>query len=351
MMGKWNEYQYSVKKQQANTVAKLDANENWHVPIDEIRRVLSNSVREVDVREYPDGVVEDLKKEVGKHLGLPAETIIPSTGADQAIDLICEAFLRQGDRAIMVSPTFSMYRLRAEIAGATCVQVQMNSNFTLPASRMLERKERGGVLFICSPNNPTGNQFSAREVTTLIEDFRGLVVLDEAYVEFADFSLTEKVMKYENLAVLRTFSKAYGMAGLRLGYVVGHPSWSEEFLKRVQYPYPINSIAVAVATTLMKRYAQVSEWLDSVKRERYWLTGKLRALSGVKVIDSQANFLLVSLPLDSEAAHSALLNKGVATREVGRVLELPNCLRITVGNRRMNLLLLEALSEALRSDQ
>ena len=327
-------------------LSKLDANENWHVPPERIRALFEASLKEVDTREYPEGAVGELGENISRLLGIPAGCVVPCAGADQAIDLLCQAFLGSGDRAIIVSPTFSMYRLRATIAGAECVNVPMSSDFGLPKEEMIRSAGKRGVLFVCSPNNPTGNQFPEEEVTSLLESFPGLVVLDEAYVEFADFSLSRRVAEFRNLAVLRTFSKAYGMAGLRLGYFLANEEWAPEFLARVQYPYPISSVAAVMAIALLRRRREVDAWIRAVKRERVWLAGKLRAIRGTRVVDSKANFLMASLPVDSTIAHRKLLARGIATRDLGRIMHLPNCLRITVGTRPMNSLLLEGLAEA-----
>jgi len=339
---RWEGYQHSVESREAME-CKLDANENWHLPSAEIRKALTTSAEHLDPRSYPDVAVIDLAKEVSKEIGVSSESVIPCAGADQAIDLICQAFLGTGDSAVIVSPTFSMYRLRATIAGAECTCVPMLPDFRLPVAEILRRDGPGGVVFICSPNNPTGNQFNRDDVEQVLDSFRGLVVLDEAYVEFASYSLSRRVRNRRNLAVLRTFSKAYGMAALRLGYIVANDEWAPEFLAKVQYPYPVSGVAVAMAIAMMRNPGRIEEWIGKVRNERVWLTCRLRAIPGTLVVDSEANFLMASLPLDSGEAQKRLLAAGVSTRNLGDILGFPNCLRITVGTRRMNLQLLEGL--------
>lgn len=347
-LGGWNEYRYSTEGPKRRMRASLDANENWHVPEREVRSALKEAVAATDVRSYPKGAIEELRKGISRRVGVTADSVIPCSGGDQAIDLLCQAFLGAGDSVKIVSPTFAMYRLRAAIAGATCVEIPMGEGFVLPLEELKRRGGEGGLLFICSPNNPTGTQFAEAEVLDAVESFDGLVVLDEAYVEFADFSLSGRVAEFKNLAVLRTFSKAYGMAGLRLGYILANESWAPQFLGRVQYPYPVSSIAALTALSLMRRPSLVLKWVASVKRERGWLSRELLKLRGVRVAESKANFVMVSVPTDSALAHSELQRRGVATRDVGDVPGMRNCLRITVGTRRMNALLLRALKEVLR---
>jgi histidinol-phosphate aminotransferase len=341
-------YSFSIESYPRALKAKLDANENWHVPRSLIRAILETSVRHVDPREYPQDAVQDLREGISGLMNLPAGCVVPSSGGDQAIDLLSQVFLGKNERAIMVGPTFSMYRLRALITGAQCIEVQMTNDFALPLPEILRRAGRGGVLFVCSPNNPTGNQFGEEEVKSVLESFPGLVVLDEAYVEFADFSLCRLVRNFDNLVVLRTFSKAFGMAGLRLGYILANEGWATDLLARAQFPYPVSSLASKMATAVIERYPDVQRWADAVKRERRWLAAKLRELTTVNAFDSSANFIMVSLSTDSSLVQRRLLAAGVATRNLGRILNLDNCLRITVGTRAMNEALLDGLAEAVR---
>lgn len=340
-------YRYSAEGPRKEVRADLDSNENWHIPESELRDALKRSIAEIDPRRYPDGAVQELRRGISRRIGVTADSVVPCSGADQAIDLLCQGFLKAGDKATIVSPTFSMYRLRARMAGAICVELEMHEGFLLPLNELKRLGTEGGVLFICSPNNPTGTQFPEAEVLEVVESFSGLVVLDEAYVEFADFSLSKRVSEFKNLAVLRTFSKAYGMAGLRLGYILANDAWAPEFLGRVQYPYPVSSVAAATALTVLGRSNVTREPIASLKRERAWLSGELSKLSGVRVADSKANFVLASMPVDSSSVHTELLRRGVATREIGDVLGMRNCLRITVGTRRMNDSLLRALKVVL----
>ena len=347
-LGGLGEYRYSTEGPKRRMRADLDANENWHVPERQAREALKQAVVETDIRRYPKGAIEELRKGISRSVGVTADSVIPCSGGDQAIDLLCQAFLSTGDKATVVSPTFAMYRLRATLAGATCVEIPMGEGFVLPLEDLKRRGGGGGLLFICSPNNPTGTQFAEAEVLEAVASFDGLVLLDEAYVEFADFSLSRRVAEFRNLAVLRTFSKAYGMAGLRLGYILANDTWAPQFLGRVQYPYPVSSLAALTALSLMRRPSLVLKWAASVKKERGWLSGELLKLRGVRVADSKANFVMVSVPTDSSSVHSELQRRGVATRDVGDVPGMRNCLRITVGTRPMNALLLRTLKEVLR---
>ena len=340
-------YNISLISKAKNIRAKLDANENWHIPAEEVHRIVREAVAQVDVRGYHLGIVKELCEAVAAHLSLPEGMIVPTQGADQGIDLLAQGFLREEDRAIIVGPTYSFYALRASLAGARCTEIKLNDDFSLPVETILQEASDGGVIFLCSPNNPTGNQFATDDILRLSEKFPGLVVLDEAYVDFAANSLVKEVENRRNLVVLRTFSKAFGLADIRLGLIIAHPDWAPVFLDRIQYPYPLSSLAVSIALRMLQEFQLVENGVASLKKERKWLLEQLKQIDDIKVYDSQTNFVLLSLPIDATRAFDALLERGIAIKKVGRILNLPNCIRVTVGTRAMNSDFLEALKAVL----
>ncbi len=340
-------YSFSFDPKAVSVRVKLDANENWHIPAHELQRLVREAVEELDVRKYPLGIAEELCSALGKHLSVPVEAIIPTQGADQGIDLLCQAFLRQADKAIIVGPTYSFYKLRAAVTGAQCIGITLNKDLSLPVDSILNAAKEGGIVFLCSPNNPTGNQFSLDQVLQLLEATPTLVVVDEAYVDFAPQTLVREVMKHRNLVVLRTFSKAFGLAGLRLGLIIAHPDWAAAFFDHVQYPYPVSGLPAAVALRLLQEFQIVKRGIESLKRERTSLRDRLAKDLGVEAPSSDANFILANLPIDASKAHRALLERGIATKKIGPVLNLANCIRITVGTQEMNSAFLEALGEIL----
>ena len=359
-MGRWCEeriselnqlapYRFTRFLDKSKMNAKLDANENWHIPDEKLRSIVAAAAEEVDVRKYPLDIIQELSGAVARRLGIAEESIVPTQGADQGIDLVCQSFLHKGDKAVIVGPTYPFYKLRSALAGARCVSLSMNDDFSLPVEEILKVAGGGGMIFICSPNNPTGNQFQADDLKRLCDGFRGLVVIDEAYVDFAPWSIIDEVRRRRNLLVLRTFSKAFGLAGLRLGLVIGNPEWMPTFFERVQYPYPISGLAANIALRLLNEYDVVEEGIASLRRERSWLSQELARFEEVEVLASVTNFFLINLARDYAKAHSQLLNKGIATRRIGRVLRWENCLRVTIGTREMNTCFLGALSEVLRN--
>lgn len=340
-------YSFSPNSNAGNLRAKLDANENWHIPADQMRRIVRDALAKVDVRGYPLSVVQELAAAAAQYLRLPTESIIPTEGADQGIGLLCQTFLREGDKAVIVGPTYSFYRLRSALAGAQCVEVSLNEDFSLPGERILKEAGQNCAIFICSPNNPTGNQVPIDDILRLCDEFTGLIVLDEAYVDFATYSVVEEITRRRNLVIIRTFSKAFGLADLRLGLIISNPSWAPTFLDRVQYPYPISGLAATIALSLLRENRIVKDGIESLKRERAWLIQQLGQVDGVQAFPSQTNFVLVTLPMDYANAHEGLLGRGIATKKIGRILNLTNCIRVTVGTREMNRVFLDALVEVL----
>jgi histidinol-phosphate aminotransferase len=348
-LGKLDAYQFTYNLDAANVRVKLDANENWHIPRERLRQIVSSSAGEVDVRQYPLGCAQELCAAVAKRLRVPEKSIVPTEGIDQGIDLVCQSFLREADRAVIIGPTYSFYKLRSMLAGARCDEVSMNDDFSLPVERILKIAGKEGIVFVCSPNNPTGNQFRADDLERLFDSFPGLIVIDEAYVDFATQSIVAQVTRRRSLLVLRTFSKAFGLADLRLGFVIGNPEWMPTFLDRVQYPYPISGLSANIALQLLEEYDLVTDGIESLKREREWLVQKLERFQGIKVLPSVTNFVLLGLAIDYARVHAELLRRGIATKKVGRVLGLENCIRVTIGTREMNMSFLQALGEVLRN--
>ncbi|OYT45925.1 histidinol-phosphate transaminase, partial [Candidatus Bathyarchaeota archaeon ex4484_40] len=190
--------------------------------------------------------------------------------------------------------------------------------------------------FICSPNNPTANQFRLEDVKGLIEGFDWLVVLDETYVDFATYSMVDLTREYENLVVLRTFSKVFGIAGLRLGYAVSNVDVSSALRERFQMPYPVSSVTLRMGLKLLRNLDLIKEKIESLKEERATLIRRLSEMEGVKPFNSETNFVLMNLTeMSSDEAYRRLLDQGIIVRNIGRVLNLENCIRVTVAPRPM----------------
>ena len=314
-------------------ILKLNSNENLFIPLDFLRGLLKEVVEEVDPRFYPRDERVELEEELARCLKVHRDQIVLGSGSDQLIELLTYAFLDRGEKALSITPTFSIYERAVRTRGAHYVPVPLMEDFSLNVERMLRlaEAEEVKVLFICSPNNPTANQFRLEDVKGLIEGFDWLVVLDETYADFATYSMVDLTREYENLVVLRTFSKVFGIAGLRLGYAVSNVDVSSALRERFQMPYPVSSVTLRMGLKLLRNLDLIKEKIESLKEERAALIRRLNEMEGVQPFNSETNFVLMNLTeMSSDEAYRRLLDQGIIVRNIGRVLNLENCIRVTV---------------------
>lgn len=311
-------------------ILKLNSNENFFVPKELLRNLLDEVNREIDPRIYPRDEKTELKEALSKYVKVSPDQIIIGTGSDQLIDLISRAFLKRGDLALTVTPTFSMYERCVRTMGADLISVPLRKDFSLDVENVLKKGSDAKLLFLCSPNNPTANQFEIEKIRRLIDQFDGLVVVDEAYAEFAEKAIIPLVDEFENLVVLRTFSKAFGVAGLRLGYGVSSGDLASTISQRFQMPYVATLIALKMGVKLLERIDAFRDAIVKLKAEREVMIKRLNGMEGVNAFDSQTNFVLVELERSSAEVYRTLLNRGIIVRDLGRILHLENCLRVTV---------------------
>ena len=316
------------------SILKLNSNENFFVPIGFLRSILMEVVGEYDPRVYPRYEKLQLIEALSRYLNVSTGQIVLGAGSDQLIELISRAFLKPGDHTLSVTPTFSIYERCTRVHRARYEAVPLREDFSLDVDGMLNSaKPRTRIIFLCSPNNPTANQFDTDSIRSLLEGFNGLVVVDEAYVDFAGRSIIDLVDEYENLIVLRTFSKSFGIASLRLGYAVSNEELASTLDERFQMPYAVCSIALRVGLKLMDRVEVVRRAVKALKVERSRAIRLLNEIDGVRAFDSETNFILISLPVDSRMLYERLLEKGIIVRNLGRVLHLEDCIRVTVAPR------------------
>ncbi len=310
----------------------LDANENpYNAPYN----------------RYPDPLQWKVKERISEIKGVPAENIFLGVGSDEPIDLMIRAFCEPHiDNIVMPDPTYGMYHVAADTNAVDCRLIQLDENFDIHANEILVTcDEHTKLIFLCSPNNPTGNSLTRSEVTTIIENFPGIVIVDEAYIDFsAQKSFTEYLSKYPNLVILQTFSKAWGMAAIRLGMAFA----SKEIisiLNKIKYPYNINIFTQNHAIKALEKSNEVNDWVKKLLNEREKLINNLSTLKCVeKIYSTDANFVLIKLP-DANAAYNFLVEKGIIVRNRNNVALCLGCLRITVGTPEENNALIEALSD------
>jgi histidinol-phosphate aminotransferase len=337
---------YPIPAEDELSEGKLDANENVLLPASLLAALAQRAVQALDPRFYSLEDARALVRDLGRRLGIEAAHIVLGSGGDQLIDLIARAFVGAGETVVTISPTYSFYRIRSALAGARVVEVPLREDFSLDVEALLRAAQGARVLFLCSPNNPTGNQFPLAEIELLAREFSGVLVVDEAYVEFAAETVLPLLSRSANVIVLRTFSKAFGLAGMRLGYLLASPRVSRVFAEKVQYPYPVNAFAVRLARLLLEAYDEVRATIEIVKREREWLRAELCAL-GVRAFPSQANFVLFEVGDRARAVWRHLAAHGVRVKYVGEVLGYGACLRATVGSRETNRTVIARIREVI----
>jgi len=283
---------------------------------------------------YPDPLQLELKQALARVKGVaPEQIFLGGAGSDEAIDLLFRAFCEpQRDNAVAIAPSYGMYQVAADINNVEIRRVLLDEGFDFTASTLLAAaNERSKIVWLCSPNNPTGNSLSRDEMLKTIGSFAGIVVVDEAYIDFAQqASLLPELDKHPNLIVLQTFSKAWASAGVRLGMAFASPE-IVGLLNKIKYPYNVNVLTQRYAIERLRHLDEVSGWVKATLAEREKMRQALQALPCVRSIyPSDANFLLVKMD-DATAAYLQLVQRGVVTRNRSRVELCSSCLRITVG--------------------
>jgi histidinol-phosphate aminotransferase len=323
----------------------LDANENSYGSPLFNDSTESGEVSQQNYNRYPDPLQLDLKDAISKIKGVPIENTFLGNGSDEAIDLLYRAFCEPGrDNVIILPPTYGMYEVSAGINNVETRKVNLLPNFQLDLDGIAEAiDENTKLIFICSPNNPTGNSIIRTDIETILANFQGLVVIDEAYINYAkQKTFIQELTEYPNLVILQTFSKAWGLAALRLGMAFAARPVIDIFNK-VKPPYNINQATQDIALKALQNIEQVNEWIKITVADREQLSADLEALEIVKkVYPSDANFVLAEV-VDAKGTYDALVNQGIIIRDRSKVTLCEGCLRITIGTSKENEVLLGAL--------
>jgi len=333
---------YAVAK--ADRMIKLDANESPHGLPEALRRKLAAALADVPLNRYPDGGADAVRDALRATLRLPDEVaLVLGNGSDEILQLITTAVAEPGAVVVAPDPTFVMYRVYASHARMRYVAVPLRKDLTLDCAAMLAaiERERPALVWLASPNNPTGTMFDPADVERIVRAAPGLAVVDEAYVAYASSEFLPRVLEFPNLVVVRTLSKV-GMAGMRLGYAAAHPAWIAE-IDKLRSPYNVGALTQAAALVLLAEDALFAQQTAAVRAERARLSSRLAALPGVNVFPSEANFVVARFP-DAGATFTALRAAGILVKNVsGAHPLLANCLRITVGTSPENDALIAAL--------
>ncbi len=325
---------------------KLDANESpYNLPGNILEKVIER-MRDMDFNRYPDTNSVLLRKEISDYIGVDYANIIIGNGSDEMINVLIDTFVEEGDTVLSHEPTFVMYGLTSKIAGATYIDIETDENFNVDIDELIKsaNTKKAKIIFLCSPNNPTGNLMQKEDILRVVNETNSIVVADEAYVEFGGESVIKKVLNYDRLIVLRTLSKAFGVAGIRTGYLVAGNKIIDR-LYSVKAPYNINSISQLIATELMKNRKEILNNVEIIKSNRDKLLNQMKQIEGIKAYDSYANFILFRVD-DNKKVFDGLLERGIMVRNFsgGR---LENHLRVSVGNTEENEAFVNALREVI----
>lgn len=310
----------------------LDANENPN---------------ENGLNRYPDPQQQRVKEKLSAIKAIAAKNILLGNGSDEVLDLVFRAFCEPGqDNVITLPPTYGMYKVLADINNIENREVLLNHDFEPDVTAILERvDENSKILFLCSPNNPSGNSFSEERILKLIEEFPGIVLIDEAYIDFAENEgWIKKLSEFPNLIVTQTFSKAFGKAGIRLGILYASEEIIE-ILNKIKPPYNINELTQKEALKRLDEYENIESQVVELKNNKEYLIKQLLQVTFIsKIYKSDANFLLVEVD-DANKRYDELLQRGIVVRNRTNQPLCENCLRFTIGTKNENQQLVNALKE------
>jgi histidinol-phosphate aminotransferase len=320
----------------------LDANENSFGSVVELKGETLN--------RYPDPHQQSMREFLGTYLGIPGQKLFFGVGSDEIIDLLIRIFCEPGKDSIMIlEPTYGMYRVAADINNVKSEIVLLNDNFDIDTEAVINNWNNNiKLIFLCSPNNPTANLLNKQSIEKLLQKTKSIIIVDEAYIDFAGdgTSCIDLINKYPNLVILRTFSKAWGLAGIRLGYCIADEEIIN-YLFKIKAPYNINSLTRKAFHDAFSNISKKDEFVSSILEEKQYIIRELNKLTDIeKVFPSDTNYILIQLK-DASSIQKQLAGEGVIIRDRSNQPNLENCLRITVGTHEENKQLLELLHKVL----
>lgn len=329
---------------------RLDANESFLTPSKELMEDIQAAVSRVAFNRYPDPFARQVVERYAEFQGINPDILVAGNGSDELISLICTSFLKRGDKAITFTPDFSMYKFYCHLTENPVIELEKNTeNLQIDIEQLIETANSQNVaaVFFSNPCNPTSLGLNAEKIREIVKKVNALVVLDEAYMDFWDQSLLNEVEKYDNLIILRTCSKAFGVASIRLGFAASNATIANA-LKKAKSPYNVNSVTQAIGEAVLSRKMELKRAIDSIKISRNQLYKGLKELEKeyfdqMKVYDTCTNFVFVRFA-DAEKVHSILCESGIAVRLLG------DYLRITCGNEYDNSEVLSGIGEYLKKE-
>jgi histidinol-phosphate aminotransferase len=309
----YRDLEYRVEK---GCIYPLDKNENLYIPRETMKEIMARAIERIDPRTYPDEEEEELREEIAKAYSLNSESIVLTNGGDEAIDLLLSltCSLAKTPRIAILRPSFPMYSIRSLLRGYRVEYIELSEkNFSVDVEKAVEIASRSDLVFLCSPNNPTGNILPRELIRAVAETSKGMVVLDQAYREFSEDPQDDLLEKFDNIVAVRTFSKAYGLAGLRLGYIVAHRDISRA-LKILRLPFQLNKFTLAVGIEALGMRDKLLRYVDEVKRARKALVSRLRNIDYLETYDTQTNFVFSKIYIDPHRVVRALKGEGICVK-------------------------------------
>jgi histidinol-phosphate aminotransferase len=329
---------------------KLDANENTSSLPSVVEQLIGKALVNTCLQRYPssDHKLRRLIAESYANLAISADNVAIGCGSSEILLALCQAFGGPGKKIVFPSPSFSMYGIYAQITDSIACPVSLNEDFSLPVTNFIAAAQSASLVLVCNPNNPTGNVVEPPAVEKILTAVACPVILDEAYMEFYGESAVKLLADYPQLIVARTFSKAYGLAAARVGYMLASRQLIE-VTNKVLLPYHVNSLSLAVAEIVCQNQALFAESIAATIRERHSLSHELAKIPGLTVYPSQTNFILIRME-QAVQLERYLAAAGTAVRSFGKAPELTGCLRITVGTAAENNILLGQIKAFFQSE-
>ena len=316
---------------------KLDSNENIVLEKNLIRAIAMKSLRESDFREYPLEQFDKLYKKLSEYTNLSTRNIGVGSGSDQIMDLLLST-IGKGRSVITLNPTFSYFIDRCNLYKIPTKQIDLSSlDNSFDVELFIKKAREYDIIYIASPNNPTGNQFRFYEILNIIESLKDkLIIIDEAYVEFAEYNLANTVSKYNNVVIMRTFSKAFGLAGARIGYMLTNEHLADIFNQYIQLPYPLSSFSMQLAIEVLANIHIVKRSIELIKTERSKIFEKLNKMNQIKIFESHSNFFFFQTFNHFDKIKNSMMNEKILIKNFGNLGNYQGAMRITIGNTEMN---------------
>ncbi|MBR6870599.1 MAG: histidinol-phosphate transaminase [Candidatus Methanomethylophilaceae archaeon] len=320
---------------------RLDTNTNVLGSNPAAARYLAEGKWNLDL--YPNTYSDGLREALGELYGLQADNIIAGNGSDELLDITFKTFMGWGDRSVVPVPSYTLYDYFVKLNGGSVAEVDLTEDFQLDVDAIVRQDAK--IAIMPSPNNPTGNCFRQKDIEEVLSRFDGIVVVDEAYAEYAEGSMIRRVNEFDNLVVLRTFSKAYAMAALRVGYAATNLKLAE-MMMCIKIPYSLNMISEGAALAAVKDQDFIRRSVAMVREQRPLLSAGLKKL-GFEPFPSDSNFIMARSPIDHAELVSGLKERGILIRDFGAKRRTENCVRTTVGTAEQNKLLLDKIEEVI----